>query len=101
MDDIEMIPLKRFNTSWDDEASRHEYPVDVLACGSRLVATADISNRVNLWSLETGMIRRATVNNSLIGSEGDLVKSIKLTDTTASFSPSTSIWSICFDPNDR
>ena len=90
MDDIEMLPYKRFNTSWD--TSRHEYPLDVLTSGSHVLATTDISNRVNIWSLDS-----STRRISSSAANGDLVKSIKLNDEIAS----TSIWSVCIDSSDR
>lgn len=102
MDDIDLRPLKRFNTKWDmvtetssssaavskqQNAAYHEYPLDLVVCGSRLFATSDISNCVNVWSLEMPSLSTAASN--------DLIKSIKLSNN------SVSIWSMSLDETDR
>lgn len=116
MDDIELVPFKRFNTKWDPTtSSRHEYPIDVLTCGTHIVATADLSNRVNIWSLDPPSSMRTSAipggGGRLTLPVGDLIKSIKLSDNTmmngnggtssTAAVATTSIWSICIDPSDR
>lgn len=105
MDNIELVPLKRFNTKWASAASRHDYPIDVLTCGSHVVVTADIGNRVNIWSLDSHADMAAMNSATGLGLTGDLIKSIKLSNSNArnmiNSATSTSIWSICIGSNDR
>lgn len=92
-DDIEVVPFKQFNIIWQNE--KHEYPLDLIAFGSNLCATSDISNQINLWSLELSLPN----TNGLIQESSDLIKTLRLNEHIKS--QATSIWCICLEENDR
>lgn len=89
MDEIDLIPLKRFNTNWNS-LEKHQYPIDLLFCGSKTLATSDISNQIKIWPLES---------SSSIPS--DNIKTIKLNEHQNISSEMLSIWSISLDETDR
>lgn len=87
MDDIDVAPLKCFN---ERSAGRpcHQYALDIAACGSRVFATSDISNRINVWSLDTRSM----------STSHDLIMSVKINDANGG---DVSVWAMCFDEHDR
>lgn len=83
MNEIELMPLKRLNTSLD--AARHAYPIDAINVGSRIATTIDISNCIHVWSLETSLHRTCALQN-------DLIKSIQFNEP---------VWATCLDEIDK
>ena len=91
-DHVELRPLKFLNVQ-DDSAtnSRHHHPfaIDLIVCGNDLCVTVDISNQINVWSLNSSIHTNAT---------SDLVLTILMDNITRN---NNSVWSMTLTSDDR
>lgn len=78
-DNIDLEPCRILNAT---TGQRHMYQIDQIACGQYVCVTNDLSNQVNIWSLQ-------------VTGSTQLIKVIR-NDV-----PNASIWSLCVSHDDR